>query len=119
MDFIIRILLIWVKYIESTTKLDKQHNLKTMMLPLLVTTLASLETLNLFTEAKELRVLGMLPLTGDGWRGGGVCLPATQMAVEDVNAHDGLLPGYNLTYEWIDSKVKNLPLLLILYKFGD
>lgn len=48
-------------------------------------------------------------MTGDGWSGGGACLPATQMAIEDVNANRDILKNYNLTYTWIDSKVRLNP----------
>ncbi|XP_053401138.1 gamma-aminobutyric acid type B receptor subunit 1-like isoform X2 [Mercenaria mercenaria] len=56
------------------------------------------------SNTKELRLLGLLPMTGDGWNGGVSCLPATQMALEDVNNNDFILSEYNLKYKWIDSK---------------
>lgn len=62
----------------------------------------------------ELRLLGLLPMTGDGWSGGGACLPATQMAIEDVNANDNILMNYKLVYNWIDSKVKYILLIYII-----
>ncbi|KAL4221902.1 Gamma-aminobutyric acid type B receptor subunit 1 [Mactra antiquata] len=43
-------------------------------------------------------------MTGDGWIGGGACLPAVQMAIEDINAREDLLINYTLSYNWIDSK---------------
>lgn len=65
------------------------------------------ETGNVSSQnSKELRLLGLLPMTGDGWSGGTACLPATQMAIEDVNANENILKGYKLMYNWIDSKVK-------------
>lgn len=57
------------------------------------------------TETRELRLLGLLPMTGEGWTGGGACLTAVQMALEDINAMERILVDYNLTYNWIDSKV--------------
>ncbi|KAH3719743.1 hypothetical protein DPMN_062614 [Dreissena polymorpha] len=57
------------------------------------------------TGSKELRVLGLLPMTGNAWPGGNACLVSNKMALEDVNAFSGLLEGYNLTYAFIDSMV--------------
>lgn len=62
----------------------------------------------LFTEnfaQRDLRLLGLLPMTGDSWTGGTACLPAVEMAVKDVNADDSILKNYKLVYNWIDSKV--------------
>lgn len=56
-------------------------------------------------EPRELRLLGILPMSGDGWVGGGSCLPAVQMAIDDINVRDDILSEYNLTYKWIDSEV--------------
>ena len=58
--------------------------------------------------ASDLRPLvfqGFLPMTGSGWPGGGACLPAVMMALRDINARQGLLDGYNLTYTWVDTQV--------------
>ena len=49
---------------------------------------------------------GFLPMTGTGWPGGGACLPAVSMAIRDINAREGLLDGYNMTYTWVDTQVK-------------
>ena len=57
------------------------------------------------SDAKPLNVLGFLPMSGSGWTGGAMCLPAAQMATRHVNERDGLLEGYNLTYTWVDSQV--------------
>ena len=48
---------------------------------------------------------GFLPMTGTGWPGGGACLPAVSMAIRDINARQGLLDGYNMTYTWVDTQV--------------
>ncbi|KAH3775305.1 hypothetical protein DPMN_176706 [Dreissena polymorpha] len=56
-------------------------------------------------EPRELRLLGMLPMTGTAWPGGSACLVPVQMALADVNAYPNLLHGYNLTYEYIDTMV--------------
>ena len=57
-------------------------------------------------ETKVLTVLGFLPITGKGWTGGGACLPASLMATRHVNEKPGLLDGYTLKYNWVDSQVK-------------
>ena len=57
-------------------------------------------------ELKPLTLQGFLPMTGSGWPGGGACLPAVMMALRDVNAREGLLDGYNLTYTWVDTQVR-------------
>ena len=67
--------------------------------------LLTLITCILASNDKELRLLGLLPMTGDGWSGGISCLPALQMALEDVNKTENILQEYNLTYHWIDTKV--------------
>ncbi|XP_052245674.1 gamma-aminobutyric acid type B receptor subunit 1-like [Dreissena polymorpha] len=54
-------------------------------------------------EPRELRLLGMLPMTGTAWPGGSACLVPIQMALADVNAYPNLLHGYNLTYKYIDT----------------
>ena len=59
-----------------------------------------------FTNALHPLVFqGFLPMTGTGWPGGGACLPAVSMAIRDVNARQGLLDGYNVTYTWVDTQV--------------
>lgn len=42
----------------------------------------------------------------DGWAGGEACLPAAEMALEDVNKNPTLLKGYELNMTWYDSQVK-------------
>lgn len=68
-------------------------------------------------EPKELRLLGMIPMTGTAWQGGSSCLLPVQMAIEDVNAFPGILYGYNLTYEYIDSKVGQRIHIMYNYMF--
>ena len=59
-------------------------------------------------DTKDLNLLGFLPMTGQGWAGGGACLPAVLMAVRHVNERPGLLDDYNLTYTWVDTQVRVL-----------
>ena len=56
-------------------------------------------------QLKQLTLQGLLPMSGGGWDVGGACLPATLMAVRDVNERAGLLDDYNLTFTLKDSKV--------------
>ncbi|KAL5007052.1 hypothetical protein ScPMuIL_015858 [Solemya velum] len=53
---------------------------------------------------KDLNIMGLLPMTGTIWPGGNSCLPAVEMAIEDVHATDGLLDDYRLNYIWLDTK---------------
>lgn len=39
------------------------------------------------------------------WAGGQGCLPAVQMALEDVNSRDDILPEYRLHMDYNDSQV--------------
>ena len=54
---------------------------------------------------KELRLLGLQPITGKAWPGGWTCLAPIQMAIDGINAHPDMLRGYNLTYEYVDNEV--------------
>ncbi|KAF0306402.1 Gamma-aminobutyric acid type B receptor subunit 1 [Amphibalanus amphitrite] len=59
----------------------------------------------LVPEKKTLNLAGIFPISGtEGWQGGQACLPAAQMAEEDVNAREDLLSGYILHMTWNDSK---------------
>lgn len=55
---------------------------------------------------KELRILGLQPMTGEAWPGGWSCLVPVQMAVESINNRTDLLDGYTITYEYIDHEVR-------------
>ncbi|XP_067676296.1 gamma-aminobutyric acid type B receptor subunit 1-like [Haliotis asinina] len=50
----------------------------------------------------DLHVLGLFPITGE-WDGGQSLLTAVQMAIEDINSRDDILPGYNLNLTWSNS----------------
>jgi len=48
-------------------------------------------------EVRQIYLAGTFPIQGsDGWQGGQACLPAAQLALEDVNKSPDLLPGYHL-----------------------
>lgn len=54
----------------------------------------------------DLHIGGLFPISGTGgWQGGSACLPAAQMALDDVNKAGTLLPGYRLVLHWNDSEV--------------
>lgn len=54
----------------------------------------------------SLHVGALFPLSADkgGWAGGQACLPAAQMALEDVNASPDVLPGFQLVMHHFDSE---------------
>ncbi|XP_060583730.1 gamma-aminobutyric acid type B receptor subunit 1-like [Ruditapes philippinarum] len=56
-----------------------------------------------YTESKELRFLGLLPMSG-GWSGGRPCLQAINMAVKHVNAREDILQNYEIDFDYIDTK---------------
>lgn len=54
----------------------------------------------------ELHIGGIFPINGKGgWQGGQACMPAAQMALEDVNDNQNLLRGFKLTLHHNDSEV--------------
>ena len=58
-----------------------------------------------FTCERSIKLLGILPMSGSGWVGGVGCALPSKLAVDDINANPNILPGYNLSYTYIDSKV--------------
>lgn len=56
-------------------------------------------------ECKQIRLLELQPMTGSSWPGGPACIAPVQMAIDDVHAYEGLLDGYNITYDVVDSQV--------------
>ncbi len=54
--------------------------------------------------AYPIYLLGLYPLTGD-WAGGQAMLPASQMAVLDINANTSILADYELHIIVTDTKV--------------
>ena len=53
---------------------------------------------------KNLTVGGIFPMSGS-WAGGQGCLPAVEMALEDVNSREDILPEYRLHMDYNDSQV--------------
>lgn len=54
---------------------------------------------------KELKILGLQPMTGEVWPGGWSCLVPVQMAIESINNRTDILNGYTITYNYIDHEV--------------
>ncbi|GJQ69419.1 GPRGBB1 [Trypoxylus dichotomus] len=52
-----------------------------------------------------LHIGGIFPIRGQGgWQGGQACMPAAELALEDVNKRKDLLPGYILKLHSNDSE---------------
>lgn len=53
-----------------------------------------------------LHIGGIFPIAGEGgWQGGQACMPAANLALEDVNKRPDLLPGFTLKLHSNDSEV--------------
>lgn len=58
------------------------------------------------SDGNVLHIGGIFPIAGEGgWQGGQACMPAANLALEDVNAKKDLLPGYTLKLHSNDSEV--------------
>ena len=57
---------------------------------------------------KTLNIMGLLPMTGNVWPGGGACLTSAELALRHVNAREDILKDYKLDLTWRDSKVSTL-----------
>ena len=55
----------------------------------------------------KLVIGGIFPMEG-GWAGGKGCRPAVDMALQDVNSREDILPGYELEIVAHDSRVRAL-----------
>ena len=53
---------------------------------------------------KELKLGVLIPWTGDKWNAGPRFASGIVIAIEKINADPYILPGYNITFEWQDSK---------------
>ncbi|XP_065051020.1 atrial natriuretic peptide receptor 1-like [Rhopilema esculentum] len=53
---------------------------------------------------KELKLGVLIPMTGDKWNAGPRFASGIVIAIEKINADPNILPGYNVTFEWQDSK---------------
>ena len=61
-----------------------------------------------YKPLRSLVLQGFISMTGEGWPGGGACVPAVKLALRHVNEYAGLLDDYNLTFTWEDSQVRCL-----------
>lgn len=59
---------------------------------------------------KNLTIGGIFPMSGS-WAGGQGCLPAVEMALEDVNNNSDILQDFYLNMDPKDSKVSTLKYL--------
>ncbi|XP_014233341.1 gamma-aminobutyric acid type B receptor subunit 1 isoform X1 [Trichogramma pretiosum] len=56
-------------------------------------------------EDNVLHIGGIFPIAGEGgWQGGQACMPAANLALEDVNNEKNLLPGFTLKLHSNDSE---------------
>lgn len=57
-------------------------------------------------DENVLHIGGIFPIGGEGgWQGGQACMPAANLALEDVNRRKDLLPGFKLRLHSNDSEV--------------
>lgn len=56
----------------------------------------------------DLHIGGVFPMEAGsgGWAGGEACLPAVQIALQDVNDNANILPGFTLKLHYHNSKVR-------------
>ncbi|XP_076381536.1 gamma-aminobutyric acid type B receptor subunit 1 isoform X2 [Megalopta genalis] len=79
------------------------------MLELLVIVLASTSVVEGSLPPEEednvLHIGGIFPIAGEGgWQGGQACMPAVNLALDDVNREKNLLPGFTLKLHSNDSE---------------
>lgn len=74
-------------------------------IPILLALLEGVDAIGV--PLKELHIGGTFPMEAGsgGWPGGQACLPAVQMALEDINNSTDILPGYILRLHHHNSKV--------------
>lgn len=85
---------------------------KMMKIAVLVIVSLHIQELNGIKE-KNITVGGIFPMSGS-WAGGQGCLPAVEMALEDVNAREDLLSEYRLHMDYNDSHVSQLVDLFVV-----
>ena len=80
--------------------------MRPILLGFTVLFLSSVISVNIVSglKVKNLTIGGIFPMSGS-WAGGQGCLPAVQMALEDVNRRQDILPDYNLHMDFDDSQV--------------
>ena len=60
----------------------------------------------IMAEKKDLNIMGLLPMTGNLFRGGKACLIGANMALRHVNSRDAILSDYKLNFIWEDTQVR-------------
>ena len=69
------------------------------------------------SNSHVLHIGGIFPIAGEGgWQGGQACMPAAELALEDVNRRRDLLPGYVLRLHSNDSEV-SVYVTFLIYNF--
>ena len=81
------------------------ENMRYMSVTMVIYCIAHTTPTTGMEKLRDIRLQGFLPMTGTGWPIGGACLPATLLAVRQVNEREGLLDGYNISYSWADTEV--------------
>ena len=56
---------------------------------------------------KALNIMGLLPMSGEKWSGGGACLTAAEMALRHVNGRSDVLKDFYLDLHWRDGQVRS------------
>ena len=64
----------------------------------------------------KLHLLGLFPMTGS-WAAGGTLEPATRLAVNDINADDGILPGFQIEMINRDTAVREIILSITSFQY--
>ena len=70
-------------------------------------TILMLRTSVVYALPKQLNIMGLLPISGEKWSGGGACLTAAQMALRHVNERSDVLKEYYLDLHWRDGQVRD------------
>lgn len=66
-------------------------------------------------EIKTLNIMGLLPMSGEKWSGGGACLTAAEMALRHVNGRNDVLKDFKLDLHWRDGEVRYCYLFRLMH----
>ena len=69
----------------------------------------------LLAEIKTLNIMGLLPMSGEKWSGGGACLTAAEMALRHVNGRNDVLKDFKLDLHWRDGEVRHSYFLCLIH----
>ena len=65
---------------------------------------------------KDLYMIGLFPFHGS-WNGGAAFLASSQLALQQINARDDVLPNYRLNLLWNDTGVSVINAILVIALF--